>query len=427
MDRITIDKIKGAASIVDVVSDYTQLRKKGVNFEGLCPFHEDASLGSFYVSPSKNICKCFSCDKGGDPVSVVMEMEKFSYLDALRYLAQRYSIPVDDDYDRTKFQNIKHSKPRQLSDVIVNRDMLVLQRDVVRMTVGPEHTEHDMFCTWLRHLPWDTQEERDRLEQVLWMYCVGHWNDGRVVFWQIDEKGQPRSGKLMRYLPDGHRDKSRPPGWIHNQQGVRDNIDLEKNEYRSTLFGMHLIKKYPRAVIHLVESEKTALICATHYGDIENNLWLACGGLKFLKIESLAPLFEQHRSVYLWPDKDGVEDWIRTRNSIKDFYPHAEQFEVNTEFLKKEWKEADGPKADIADIILRTMREAPTDIIKWNTDAPFELQEELNDPELMRRRRILSRVCGKSWHPWPLDYNRAKPIDDINKILELINEDDDNN
>ncbi len=425
MDQITIDKIKDAASIVDVVGDYTRLRKKGVNFEGLCPFHDDTSLGSFFVSPSKNICKCFACGKGGDPVSVVMDQEKMTYIDALRYLAHKYSIPVDDDYDRTRFQNIKHAKPRDLSDVILNREMLVLSRDTVRMTVGRERTDLDMFCTWLRHLPWDTQEERDRMEQMLWLYCVGHWNDGRVVFWQIDENGQPRSGKLMRYLPDGHRDKTRPPGWVHNQQGVRELLNMDRCEYRSTLFGMHLLKKFPRAVVHLVESEKTALICATHYGHPEDNLWLACGGLKFLKIGTLAPLFEQHRSVYLWPDKDGIDEWTKVRNSIKDFYPQAEHFEVNTEFLTKEWTEADGPKADVADIILRTMREAPDQRLHWTTDAPFEHQDEVNDPELQRRRRVLSRVCGTAWHPWPLDYRKAEPIEDINQLTSIIEDDND--
>ena len=93
IDQITIGRIQDSAQIVDVVSDFVTLRRRGVNMVGLCPFHEDRNP-SFYVSPSKNICKCFSCGEGGSPIHFIMKHEQFSYYEALKYLARKYNIEV---------------------------------------------------------------------------------------------------------------------------------------------------------------------------------------------------------------------------------------------------------------------------------------------------------------------------------------------
>ena len=82
IDQATIDKILDAAQIVDVVSDFVTLRKRGVNYVGLCPFHNEKTP-SFSVSPSKGVCKCFSCGKGGNAVHFIMEHEQLSYYEAL--------------------------------------------------------------------------------------------------------------------------------------------------------------------------------------------------------------------------------------------------------------------------------------------------------------------------------------------------------
>ena len=95
IDRITVDKILDAAQIVDVVSDFVTLRKAGVNYKGLCPFHDDRTP-SFVVSPAKGLCKCFACGKGGNAVHFIMEHEQLSYPDALRYLARKYHIEIKE-------------------------------------------------------------------------------------------------------------------------------------------------------------------------------------------------------------------------------------------------------------------------------------------------------------------------------------------
>ena len=93
IDHITIGRIQDAAQIVEVVSDFVTLRRRGVNMVGLCPFHDDRSP-SFYVSPAKNICKCFACGEGGSPIHFVMKHEQMSYYEALKYLARKYNIEI---------------------------------------------------------------------------------------------------------------------------------------------------------------------------------------------------------------------------------------------------------------------------------------------------------------------------------------------
>ena len=95
IDRITVDKILDAANIVDVVSDFVTLKRSGANLKGLCPFHDDRTP-SFIVSPARNYCKCFACGEGGSPVGFIMKHEQLSYPDALRYLAKKYGIKIEE-------------------------------------------------------------------------------------------------------------------------------------------------------------------------------------------------------------------------------------------------------------------------------------------------------------------------------------------
>lgn len=111
IDQITIDKILDAANIVDVVSEFVTLRKRGINMVGLCPFHSDKTP-SFYVSPSKNICKCFACGEGGTAVHFIMKHEQLSYVEALKFLAKKYNIEVQErelSESERKAQSIRES------------------------------------------------------------------------------------------------------------------------------------------------------------------------------------------------------------------------------------------------------------------------------------------------------------------------------
>jgi DNA primase len=95
IDRATIEKIKDAANIVDVVGEFVTLRKSGANYKGLCPFHNEKTP-SFYVSPARGTCHCFGCGKGGNPISFIMEHEQMTYPEALRWLANKYHIEIKE-------------------------------------------------------------------------------------------------------------------------------------------------------------------------------------------------------------------------------------------------------------------------------------------------------------------------------------------
>lgn len=131
IDQATIDRIMDAAQIVDVVSEFVTLRRRGVNYIGLCPFHNEKTP-SFSVSPSKGLCKCFSCGKGGNVVHFIMEHEQLSYYEALKWLAKKYGIEVKErelsdeekqaqsireslflvnDFANKYFQDILHNHP----------------------------------------------------------------------------------------------------------------------------------------------------------------------------------------------------------------------------------------------------------------------------------------------------------------------------
>lgn len=116
IDQHTIDRIIEAANIVEVVSDFVTLRRRGVNYVGLCPFH-DEKTPSFSVSPARGICKCFSCGKGGNSVHFIMEHEQVSYYEALKYLARKYNIEIQE---RQLSEEEKQRKSDRESMLIVN-------------------------------------------------------------------------------------------------------------------------------------------------------------------------------------------------------------------------------------------------------------------------------------------------------------------
>ena len=410
----------GLARIEDVVGDFVTLRKAGVNMTGLCPFHDDKHDGNFIVRPSTvseknggNTYRCFVCGAKGGPVTFLMEQGRMTFPDAIRWLGRKYSEPVDDIP-----LNYTPPPPRPLPPPLPE---LVIPREMVRKTMD-QANDQNLFVYWLRHLPWD-ERQRERLRETLWQYCVGGWADGRVVFWQIDHEGLPRAAKLMRYMTDGHRDKQAHPGWIYNQEGVRQQLDPDGHTIVKPLFGAHLLKRHPQAVVNIVESEKTAIIMANFYGDNDRQLWLACGGLKHLRLDAMQPLIDQGRTVWLWPDNDGRDDWQQVADKLG-----YDRCNVYTRFFETCWREEDGPKADAADVLIRMMRtgdqprkgsttnhtepQAPNTkhpslnthqeimhaIDEWQLvhpdGEPFLDSIEMTDPQVREWRETLRRKCG---------------------------------
>ena len=370
IDELTIDKIRDAASIVDVVGEYVDLRRSGTGYVGLCPFHKDRSIGSFQVSPTKNMCKCFSCGRSADPIAFVMMMERLDFPDAIRWLGKKYSIEVDEEQKR--FVNVRPSVPKKEQPISENLPPRYWPLEWV--PAFKKLREEDALVKWLRTLPWDGSQ-RKRLDVMLNNYGVGHsrftskLNDHEVqhdftVWWMVDCEGRVHNGHLMKYGEDGHRLKGKDDysqTWIHARMKYADPMKFHpfnerENSASYCLFGEHLtaLPETQNATINVVESEKTALICAIAYGGMRMSIWTACAGLQNLtnKNDMLRPLIKQGRRIVLYPDRDGIQRWQQAAQQIG-----YKNLTINTDPVKKWWKPCDGEKADIADVLLRIMAE----------------------------------------------------------------------
>ena len=361
IEQLKIDQVLDTAKIEEVVGDClgpyssanrTGLKKVGVRYEALCPFHADKSLGSFVVYPRGNCYKCFSCGARGGVVDFLMNHEKLSYPDAIRWLGKRYNIDVDGvDVNWTY-------TPRPAPPPL---DMLILPKHLMAGTVTATALATDNLVAWIRNgIKWDTVQ-RSRIEKVLNSYCVGHGKNGHTIFWQLDESGKVRTGKMMKYRQDGHRDKEAPWNFdfIHSTLSRKRNesdpwpfpklFDPDKQEPQLTFFGMHLLDKYGKnATVNIVESEKTAVLMAIAYGNHANQVWMACGGLEMITRERLQPIIDRGRRIILYPDRDGIDKW-----RVKCEQMHYPNMAVDCIPVQKWWNPEDGEKADIADVVIR--------------------------------------------------------------------------
>ena len=368
-----IDKILETADIVEVVGEFVDMKKRGVRYTGLCPFHDDHNDGNFIVHPVKQCYKCFTCGAKGGVVDFLMNHEKLSYPDAIRYLGKKYSIETD----MTDF-NYTPPPPRPKPEPL---PILELPKHIMAGTLTEESLKDDNLVTYLRTaIKWDTVQ-RKRVDEMIGLYNVGHGRNGHTIFWQLDEKGRLRTGKMMKYYPPGHpkfghRDKESTWNfdWIHStlsRHWDEENhvmiseppypyphlYDPSKQEAQITFFGLHLLDKWKRNGIGqdvcIVESEKTALILAIAYGNHAKQLWIACGGLEMLTRERLKPLIDQGRRIILYPDRDGIEKW-----RIKAEQLHYDRLTIDTTPVTKWWKPCDGDKADYADVVVSMINES---------------------------------------------------------------------
>lgn len=344
MDDFTITKIKEAADIVDVMNDFNfEFHRAGNSgLTCLCPFHEDRHLGNFKVSRRRNIFHCFACGETGGPVDFLMKYEGLTFIEAMEWLAHKYSIDVEG---ADKWKNVKPSKPRPPQPPLPDLKMLVLPNSMPRDLM--RNAEKNTLVRWLDSLPWDGNQRR-RLPVMLRNYAVGDSKNGHTIWWQIDENKRVRTGKMMLYKNDGHRNRDKNSTWVHATLQRIGYYNPDEYEMRQCLFGLHLLNLSPNATINIVESEKTALICAIAYGNMQRGLWMATGGMENLKREMLQPLIDQGRYIVLYPDHDGLEKWTKAAADIG-----YSKLSVNTSFMETYWRGRDGEKADIADVLVR--------------------------------------------------------------------------
>jgi hypothetical protein len=360
MAKIPDDVIKAvidATKIEDVIGDFVKLRKAGVNLTGICPFHDDQHDGNFIVRPSSisperggNTYRCFACEAKGDTVKFLMDHENMTFVDAIRWLGNKYNIEVDDvPIDWTP------PPPRPTPPPLPT---LYIPMSIVKSRTS---LENNTLVEWIRTgIKWDTVQ-RKRVDEVLTAYLVGSSVYGHTIFWQIDNEGKVRTGKMMKYRTDGHRDKTAAWNFDYIHAALfRDQrhpeYDDTKMEVRQCLFGLHLLNHYKykdvAQTVCIVESEKTALLMAIAYGNNAKQVWMACGGLGSLNATRLAPLIADRRNIILYPDRDGIEAWRQKAEQL-----HYDRVTIDTTPVTQWWRPEDGEKADIADVVIRILNE----------------------------------------------------------------------
>lgn len=386
IDKYIVQRIKDTADIVDIVGDFITLKKSGIRYLGLCPFHDDKNLGSFVVYPKGNVFKCFACDAKGGPIEFLMKHENLSFPDAIRWLGKKYSIDTNmEDFNYTPPP--PRPKPAPLPTLTLPFSM-VNQRMV-------RADGQDNLVEWIRTIPWDAAQ-RARIDKTLREYYVGHscimqrTKGGDIqhdftLFWQIDKDGHPRTAHYMKYKPDGHRmhkeDNRYNTDWFHSlleRHGLTQYYNTAKQEVRQCLFGEHLLTMYPNADVHIVESEKSAIIMAIAYGNHAKQVFMACCGESNLTKEKLEPLIAQQRRILLYPDRDAIQMWQQRAKKIG-----YEKISISTNLVKNYWQPEDGKKADCADVVVRLIR-------RNNTMSPAE---KLSD--IMRRHPVVGELVNK--------------------------------
>ena len=361
IDDIIKNRIIEAADIVEVVGEFVDLKDKGVRHIGLCPFHDDRHATNFVVYPAKQCYTCFACGAKGDAVKFIQDYLKLDFPDAIRWLGNKYGIPVDDvpvDYVPPPPRPKPKPKP-----------VLALPMNMVRKS---EVFVRDNFVDWLKEgVKWDGAQKK-RIKKVLAEYHFGHSTKHDMsIFWQIDQTGRVRTGKMIRYNKNGHRTKGTGynADWVHAtlirrydpSTGMMTveppypypqifNPDLQ--EMKQCLFGLHLLDAYKGAAVNIVESEKTALIMAIAYGNHERQVWMACGGKENLTREKLAPIIKEGRQIVLYPDRDAIKEWEKKAREID----YINLF-IDAKPVTDWWKHEDGEKADIADVVVRMLNE----------------------------------------------------------------------
>ncbi len=216
IDQATIERIVDAAHISDVVSEFVTLKKRGVNQLGLCPFHNEKTP-SFTVSPAKGIFKCFGCGKGGNSVNFVMELEQLSYPDALRWLAKKFHIEIEE---KEESQEEKQLKDERESMMIVSA---FAQRYFSRFLLK-ENEGRTIGLSYLR--------ERGIRDDIITKFELGFCPDGKDFFTQAAQ----REGYKMEFLEKTGLTIKRDD-WIRDRFGGRVIFPVHNVAGRVIAFG----------------------------------------------------------------------------------------------------------------------------------------------------------------------------------------------
>lgn len=222
----TIQQIQNRIDIIEIIGGFVKLKKRGTNYLGLCPFHNEKSP-SFTVSPSKEIYKCFGCGKSGNTISFLMEHEKYSYVEALKWLATKYNIEIEETF----------ANPEQRLQQQTAESLFIINKFAQEFFANILFNDQEGISAGLGYL-----KERDFREETIHKFQLGYCLENGQAFSQAAQKQQynpellVKSGLVVNRderLVDNYRGRVLFP--IHNQSG------------KVIGFGARLIRKNDRA------------------------------------------------------------------------------------------------------------------------------------------------------------------------------------
>ena len=473
IDQATIDRIMDAAQIVDVVSEFVTLRRRGVNYIGLCPFHNEKTP-SFSVSPSKGLCKCFSCGKGGNVVHFIMEHEQLNYYEALKWLAKKYGIEVKErelsneerqaqsvreslflvnDFANNYFQDVLHSHPegqaigltyfhqRGFRDDIIKKFQLgfstegrnALAQEAKRKGFNTDHLVKTGLC-YTR----DDGQLRDRFWGRV-MFPV-HTLSGKVVaFGGRILKSDPKAAKYVNSPESEIYHKSRELYGIYfAKQAIMKQDKCFLVEGYTDVISMH-----QAGVENVVASSGTSLTS----GQIRmihrftNNITvLYDGDMAGIKasIRGIDMLLEEGMNikVMLLPDGDDPDSFARKHNAT-EFQEYIAAHEVDfirfkTNLLMSDATNDPYKRATLISDIVRSISVIPEAI--WRSEYIKEcsqllhveekiLAEEVAKMKRMEEEKKINSRQRENTHPSTtspdgLDQNTPSPHQELNNNLE---------
>ena len=320
--------------------------------KAICPFHPDKHP-SLSFKPSQNFCHCFVCGQGGDGIKLVMLMEKLSYPDAMRWIAQKQNIFVNETDDNN---DSKKGTDMELEEIF-NRSERDVKYTLDSQLVEDRRNNNNEFCEAVVQSRILTREQ---MQHAASLYRTGSTrNDRGIIFWQIDEQQRVRDVKVMHSLIIAHRNRDVKPNfisWLMKNKGQNQyhlNADWEATR---CLFGLHLLGVVPQEEIQgiaIVESEKTAFICSELLAH-KKFLWMSPGGCQSFKAEMLLPL-KGHR-IIIFPDTDPSGEtfslWSQTARKAQQLL--SQPIYVSDVLERLASPEQKKEKIDIADYLLST-------------------------------------------------------------------------
>lgn len=322
-----------------------------------CPFHDDKHP-SMQLYESTQTAHCFVCDKSWNAIGMVMQLKRKNFQQACIWIADNNQITLEYDTPHyvTRLSNM-HRTPKTAKLMTQTTSPtpttpMVLPDEYVSRKLSSDNS----FC---RSLVANGILTPTQMQSAVHRYLLGSSRNDGVIFWQIDELRRVRDGKIMHYGDDCHRDRNRSPNWVCSMLAKAGKLNLQQASSKC-MFGLHLLNMNgnEEAVVAIVESEKTAVICSELIPQLpcgESSvpvIWMATGGLGCLNASVLVPL--AGRKVILFPDTDPegnayklwAEKAQEASSSLGQPFTVSQLLEQNASAQQKE------QKIDIADYLL---------------------------------------------------------------------------